>query len=79
MKAVTAQSRNDTSWICDEDIESQVNVYVENVAATAGNVVVVILVVPKYGSLLLVSDNRPLEAGDTVIPVAPPMTCACHL
>ena len=66
MKAVTAQSRNDSSWICDEDVESQVNVYVENVAATAGNVIVVISVVPKHGSLLMVSDNRALEAGSTV-------------
>lgn len=66
MKAVSSQSQNDSSWICQEDTENVVNVYVENAGDIGGNVVVVFATVPKHGFLLRTSDNSYLEEGDAV-------------
>ena len=66
MRAVSSQSQNDTSWICREDTENVVNVYIENAGSIGGNVMVVLAAVPKHGSLLQISDGSYLRAGDAV-------------
>lgn len=66
LNAVTAQSRNDSSWICVEDTESTVRVYVEDSASSHRDVTVVILSVPEHGSLQRVSGNYTLKSGDTL-------------
>lgn len=66
MKAVTAQSRNDSSWICFEDIESRIVLYAEDTAQSPRDVTIVFTVVPERGSLLRVDTNATLAPGDTL-------------
>lgn len=64
LKAVTAQSQNDLSWICVEDTESRINVYSQDSAESRRNVTIVISGVPENGALLRLSTNDTLVPGD---------------
>lgn len=66
LKAVTAQSRNDSSWICVEDIESRIFLYAEDTAESPREVTIVVTVVPERGSLLRIDTNATLVPGDTL-------------
>ena len=66
LKAVTAQSQNDLSWICVEDIGSRVSLYAEDTAESPREVTIVLTVVPERGSLLRIDTNATLVPGDTV-------------
>lgn len=66
LTAVTAQSRNDSSWICVEDTASAINVYVQDSITSRRNVTIVISVVPEHGSLLRATTNSTLMTGDAL-------------
>lgn len=66
LKAVTAQSRNDSSWICVEDVESRIHLYAQDTAESRRNVTIVFTVVPNRGSLRRIDSNRTLAPGDTL-------------
>lgn len=66
LKAVTAQSRNDSSWICVEDIESRIFLYAEDTAESPRDVTIVLAAVPERGSLLRIGTNATLAPGDTL-------------
>lgn len=66
LKAVTAQSRNDSSWNCVEDVESRIHLYALDTAESRRNVAIVLTAVPIQGSLLRVDANKTLEPGDTL-------------
>lgn len=76
LKAVTAQSRNDTSWICVEDVESRIYLYAQDTAESRRDVTIVFTVVPDRGSLLRVDANNALAPGDTLeTTCTEPTTC----
>lgn len=66
LMALSAQSQNDSSWICVEDVDSIVNVYAQDLANSPRGVVVVISAVPEHGSLLVVDTSTLLAPGDKV-------------
>lgn len=78
LRSVTTQSRNDSSWMCVEDVESQISVYVEDTSEKRRNVTIVFTGVPERGLLRWVDANnsRVLTAGDTLrTTCAEPHTC----
>lgn len=66
LAAVTAQSRNDSSWICVEDTKNAINVYAQDSVTSRRNVSIVISLVPEHGSLLSVTTNSTLMPGDAL-------------
>ena len=66
LTAVTAQSRNDSSWICVEDATSAINLYAQDSGTSGRNVTIVISAVPEHGSLLRVTANSTLMPGDAL-------------
>lgn len=68
LRAVPTQSRNDSSWICVEDMESQIFVYAEDTFESRRNVTIVITAVPIHGSLLRIDahNSTSLNVGDTL-------------
>lgn len=66
LKALTAQSQNDPSWVCGEDVESTIFAYAEDSSSGSANLTIVISAVPEHGSLLRVSTNNTLQPGDTL-------------
>lgn len=65
LKAVTAKSRNDSSWICEEDTESPISVYAQDAAESPRNVTIVITVIPERGNLYREdTTSRALAVGD---------------
>lgn len=66
LTAVTAQSRNDSTWMCVEDTTNHINVYAQDSVTSRRNVTIVISVVPEHGSLLRAISNSTLMPGDTV-------------
>lgn len=66
LTAVTAQSRNDSSWICEEDTECRIPVYAQDTADGPRNVTIVITVVPEHGYLYAEDTNRALAIGDAL-------------
>lgn len=66
LKAITAQSRNDSSWICVEDIECRGFVYAQDTAESPRDVTIVLTAVPERGSLLRIDTNATLAPGDTI-------------
>lgn len=66
LKAVTAESRNDSSSVCVEDSESRIFLYAEDTAETPRDLSLVLTVVPERGSLLRIDTNATLVPGDAL-------------
>lgn len=64
LRALTAQSQNDSSWICVEDLECHINAYSEDLSSSSRNLTIVISAVPEHGSLLRVDTNDTLHPED---------------
>ncbi len=64
LRAVTAQSQGDPSWICEEDTQSRISVYAQDTAESRRRVAVVVTALPERGNLYREDTRRALAVGD---------------
>lgn len=74
LEALSAQTQNDSSWVCLEDTASIVHVYAKTTADCPMNVMIVISALPSHGSLLRVNTSVALVSGDSLTTI-----CASNL